>query len=121
MEEILRAWVPLMVSIIALGTSGWGILQGPARKNAEAIRLLGETLGTLIEKLDARLDQTEKDVTGLKEVIKQLPTAADLHDLDKQLTALSGKVELVSESQKQSATSLKRIEDFLIGQAGGRK
>lgn len=121
LEEFLRGWVPLSVSIIALGTSGWGILQGPARKNAEALRSLGEKLTSAIEKLDARLDVTEKDVAALQLVVQQLPTANDFHALDKGLTEVRGKIDAISTSQATAERSLTRIENVLIGMSGGKQ
>ena len=118
LEEFLRSWVPLAVSIIALGTSGWGILQGPARKNADAIRALADNLGKLIERLDLRMDATEKDVAGLKATVQQLPTATDFHSLDKGIMELRGDLKTMAESQGTTKASLARIENVLISMAG---
>ena len=100
MEEFLRSWVPLMVSIIALGTSGWGILQGPARKNAEAIKALADSLTKLIDKLDTRQDATEKDVASLKATVQQLPDRESIHRLEIVVTSMSGDMKAMNESLK---------------------
>lgn len=121
MEELLRAWVPLLVSIIALGTSGWGVLQGPARKNATAIQKLADNLGLLIDNMRTRLDVTEKDVALLKQTVQQMPTADDFHVLDKGMTEVRGKMDTISASQRASERSLERIENVLITMAGPGK
>ena len=121
MEDVLRSWVPLSASIIALGTAVWGILQGPSRKNADAITGLSKSLGGQLDELDQRVDKAEKDLTALQVTISQLPTKNDFHELDRGLTEMRGKIETITKSQQAAEFSLQRIEGFLINNAGSAR
>jgi hypothetical protein len=118
LEDFLRAWVPLMVSVIALGTAGWNILQGPASKNAATIKGIGERFDTLFAMFDERLDEAEENIQALKATVHELPTKDDFHQLDKGLTEVRGEIKAMVQSQDASKASLARIENVLIGMAG---
>lgn len=98
MEDFLRSWMPLLVSIMAFGTSGWGILQGPARKNADAIKAVADSLAKLIDKLDARQDATEKEVALLKATVDHQPDTESFHRLENKVGDIAGDMKAITEA-----------------------
>lgn len=114
MEEFLRAWVPLLVSITALGTAGWNILTGPAAKNAAALKSTAETLGLLIDKIDARLDLAEKTIGAHQAKLEQMPTNADLHDIRMTVERTGSDVRVMGETLRGVKETSNLMRDWLL-------
>lgn len=114
MEEFLRNWVPLLVSILAFGTSGWGILQGPARKNAETIKAINDTLTRLIEKIDERVDTVERVQAAHTSQLEQLPDKDSLHELQIVVERMNSDVRVMGETLKGVKETSNLMRDWLL-------
>lgn len=126
--EFIKDWVGLGVSGIALATAVWSILQGPARKNEQALKDFRNELtaaldgfkkgaGEQIAKLDDRLDKAEANIGKIDTVIGQMPSKDEFHSLDKGLTEVRGKIDTISVTVGSAEHALQRIEGFLINAA----
>lgn len=126
--DFIKDWVGLGVSGVALATAVWSILQGPARKNEQALEKFKEGMTAALESfksataaqikaLDDRLDHAETKIAQLGTVIDNLPDKDAFHQLDKGLTEVRGKIDTISVVVDSADEALKRIEGFLINAA----
>lgn len=139
MEDVLRNWVPLLVSIIALGTAGWNIVTGPAGKLAlviekldikftediKAVRAAAEKavddldrkFAEEIRVLDRRLDKAESDITTINTELRHLPDRDATHRLEMAVQELNGRMGMLDERLKPVAAISERMQEMMLADA----
>lgn len=120
LEDFLRAWVPLLMSITALATAGWNILTGPAAKNAVALKSTAETLGLLIDKLDGRMDLAEKALAAQAIKLEQVPDSESLHMVQMALERMNSDVRVMGETLKGVKETSNLMRDWLVKEGSGK-
>ena len=103
LEEFLRSWVPLLVSVIALGTAGWNIITGPAAK-----------LARIIEKLDERVDAVERVQAAHGNPLEQLPDKDSLHELQIVVERMNSDVRVMGETLRGVKETSNLMRDWLL-------
>lgn len=66
-----------------------------------------KALSSRIGQMDARLTDVERD-------IQHLPTRAEIHEIELQLTRLDGRFGAMEDNTKATSRAVSRIEDFMI-------
>lgn len=96
----ILAWLALIASGISNALTVWNFVQSPSRKNAEALKAVTESLRTLIEKVGARQEITDKEVSLLKASIEHLPDKEVVHRLEMKVGDIAGDMKAMSEAVK---------------------
>lgn len=69
----------------------------------------------------SRLGKVEQRVAQIEEEISHLPTVEDIHDIEKQLIRLDGKVHLIDATTTQTRHGVAQIQDYLLSLSKGAK
>lgn len=117
MEEFLRNWVPLLVSIIALGTAGFNIVTGPAAKLATAIEKMGRRFDEEVRVLDRRMDEAESDIKTITTELRHLPDREATHRLEMAVQELNGRMGILDERLKPVAAISERMQELMLAEA----
>ena len=81
----------------------WGIASFVIMLRVHANRVTKDE----IDDLKTRLERLETTVEGL-------PTSEMVHQIDKEITALSGRINVATEMMKPMAASIARIDNFMM-------
>lgn len=117
MEEVLRSWVPLLVSIIALGTAGWNIITGPAAKLATVIDKMSKSFDDEVRVLDRRLDAAESNINTINTELRHLPDREATHRLEMAVQELNGRMGILDERLKPVAAISERMQELMLAEA----
>lgn len=117
LEEFLRSWVPLLVSIIALGTAGWNIITGPAGKLALVVKDLSKTVGEDVKTLDRRMDKAESDINTITTELRHLPDREATHRLEMAVQELNGRMGILDERLKPVAAISERMQEMMLAES----
>jgi hypothetical protein len=130
--DLLSHWVSLAVSLIALASAVWAIVQAPSRRNADAFaKFRDEEFGSFCKDVGTKFEAVEADfkiVDGsldtLKErmsvtesMIKQLPDKESVHRLELTVSELSGNLNVIGQKVEGVDRTARRVEEFLLEQA----
>ncbi len=98
-------WVVALTQLLTFGLTVWGLLSSGSKANAKTLEHHGTTLHTL----DTRLNKVEHS-------LRDIPTRKDFHDLDKQLTSVSGSIAVLMERLRPVEAISERLQDVIIEQ-----
>jgi len=103
MEDALRAWVPLLLSMVSLGGALWSLLQSPAKKNADALAKTNDK----VEAMDRRVSTIESEM-------RHLPDRDATHRLEISIAELNGRLSTLDERLKPVAAISERMQELLL-------
>jgi hypothetical protein len=110
-------------------------LNGPARKNAELMKSVGDALLARIEKqelridrvevkidtrvdaVDTRVDSLEREVSNLQTVVRQMPDKDGMHRLELGIEKVTGEINTLSERLKPIDILSRRLQEVLLERA----
>lgn len=103
----LVVWVIALSQLLTFGLTVWNLLASGSRANAQTLKVHGD----MMRGLDGRLSAVEL-------TMRDMPSRKDFHELDNQMTALSGQMAVLNERLKPIEAISDRLQDVLLN---GRK
>lgn len=106
-EEVLNIapavdWVTVIAAFLALVTSIWAIVSAPAKKNAERLEDHGR-----------RLDEATMRIGVLEQAQRTLPNKEDVHQLELQLSDLTGEMKAMRATMEGRNELMSRLETIV--------
>ncbi len=98
-------WVVALTHLMTFGMSVWNLLASGSRANARTLEVHGETLRNLGDRLNA-----------VEVSMREIPTRKDFHDLDRQMVALGGALNVMTERLRPVEAISERLQEVLIEQ-----
>lgn len=110
----ILAWLALVASGVSNALTVWNFFQSPSRKNETAIKTVADSLGALITTMDARLALAEKQLGIFQVQLQHVPSAAELHSLEKNLVQVSGDIAVLNARLEPVQHLGKRLQEFIL-------
>lgn len=95
----ITAWGSVIAIAISVGSVIWGIFSGPSRHNAARLN-----------HHSARLDEIERSLGVIKNQQQNLPSSADIHQLELSLVRANGEMARMCEAMNGHVNIISRIE-----------
>ncbi|MBN8916634.1 MAG: DUF2730 family protein [Rhizobiales bacterium] len=125
MEE-LRAWFPIVVSVLALA-SPWALFARTARRTeiAELLKKIGDFAPKIDDKasvgrvgaLEDRVDRAEERITRAESRLEYVPDKDSSHRLEMAIARLEGRMETMDERLKPVAAMANRVHERMFEEA----
>lgn len=101
-------WVIALSQLLSFGLTLYSLFSSGSKKNAERL----EQHGTRLAEHDQRLGAVEH-------TMRDIPTQRDFHELETQMTRMTGAMNVLSERMKPVEAITERLQEWIIEQ--GRK
>lgn len=99
----LVVWAIALSQLLTFGLTVWNMLSSGSRSNA---RRLDEHAGML--------SRHSERLQSMEQALRDMPSREDFHQLDKQMTRLSGSLDVLTERLKPLEAITERMQELLL-------
>ena len=99
----LVVWAIALSQLLTFGLTIWNMLSSGARANAKRL-----------EEHAAQLGRHSERIQGVEQSLRDIPTREDFHKLDKQMTQLSGALDVVTERLRPLEAISERLQELML-------
>ena len=96
-------WVIALSQLLTFGLTIWSMLSSGSRANAKRL-----------EEHAAQLGRHSERIQTVEQAMRDIPTRDDFHKLDKQMTQLSGSLDVLTERLKPLEAITDRMQELLL-------
>ena len=99
----LVVWAIALSQLLTFGLTIWNMLSSGARANAKRL-----------EEHAAQLGRHSGRIQGVEQSLRDIPTREDFHKLDKQMTQLTGALDVVTERLRPLEAISERLQELML-------
>lgn len=99
----LVVWAIALSQLLTFGLTIWNMLSSGSRANAKRL-----------EEHAAQLGRHSERIQGVEQSLRDIPTREDFHKLDKQMTQLSGALDVMTERLRPLEAISDRMQELML-------
>lgn len=113
MEEFLKTYIPLALSVIVLGGHLTGWFSAAGKKAASDLDAFKAKSGDKIEEIERDLAAHDRRIQKLEDALIHLPTTVDFHRIELAMTELVGTVKVLTQKVDTNESVVTRVDAYL--------